>query len=199
MRNISQARQIRWILVTGLLLCSMILGLIFNFFHFQWDWGSFWTELAAGLITFAAGIPLAFRLIRHELLLQDTRSFNDFQRLAYEITDDFSKLDQFLNDWLNQIQAMEIVGPIDPMPLTWDVDSSIVRQSFTIRGLHRTTQIAINWYYHALQAAKEWNTAIREGRENQDLASSTMLRLVGAQGKIRDAIRQIEDVAKLRS
>ncbi len=46
---------------------------------FDWEWQTFWPELAGGLITVAVGVPFSLWLLMRQFHLESRRAFSDFQ------------------------------------------------------------------------------------------------------------------------
>lgn len=163
----------------------------------QWTWEAFWPELIAGLITFGIGIPLAFLLIRHQLGLARTREFEQFQTLAKEVRDDFVQVERTLGFWSHQVRRDEIIEPIDPPTLTWEIDESQLRFVFASNGVHHVTERAVKWFQNAVDVARKWNEERAIGPVSDGTARRASFRIEGTLVQLRAAIRDLESAAKL--
>ncbi len=165
---------------------------------FAWDWATFWPELVSGLIAFALGVYFALRLVRHELNLTRRREFEQFQNMAGQVTDDFEEAKGALEGWSEQINSHGLIGPIDPAPLTWDIDEGMLRFIFAQYGVQRSTQLAVTWYRNAIDVARKWNQELRGGNLTRETQVKTAYDVPAAIEQLRAGIAMLNERARLR-
>lgn len=166
-------------------------------FPWAWDWATFWPELVAGLITFAVGIPLALFLFWLQQNAGRQKDFKEFQTLAREIRDDFTELKSMLEGWPELVVARRPIVPIDPKPLTWQMDGGLVKAMFASRGVQLKTQQAVDWCVSTVDSARGWNLDLEAGTIDDRVTRKLTLQVQGSIAKLGAAIEELESTAKL--
>jgi len=164
---------------------------------FGWEWQTFWPELAAGLITFGAGVPFTLWLLMRQFRLEARRAFSEFRTVANVVKNELTGLQTALTVWCEQVAKNRLIGPIDPPPLTWDIADEQVKILFVQRGAHSATESAVVWYRKAVEVATEWNDEF-DGGVSEGVRVDASIVLPGALSKIEHAIQQLESVSQSR-
>ena len=162
---------------------------------FDWEWQTFWPELAGGLITFAVGVPFTLWLLMRQFHLEARRAFSDFRTVAGIVKDEMTGLQTALTVWCEQVTKNRPIGPIDPPALTWDIADEQVKFLFAQRGVHAATDSAVVWYRRAVEVATGWNDEF-DGGVSEGVRVDASLVLPGALSKIRHAIQQLESASQ---
>jgi len=160
----------------------------------SWEWASFWTQLAAGVITFGLGVLAAYFLLRHELSETRRADQSEFRNLAGEVCSELDELEIILTTWLGQIKARKTITPIDPPNLTWNIDPGQLRFAFARRGVQRLTQAAVDWFNSSVEIARVWNVE-QSSKLSDDTERRAITVVSGAIERVRTARAAITSAA----
>lgn len=129
----------------------------------SWSWNGFWSELVAGVITFAVGIPFAIWLIERQLSAERKAADREYQRLASEVDAELAAMDAKLTLWAEAKNGVP-VAPGEDLGAVWEACAE-KWSAFVSAGAFADIRQAHRWYRAASEAAAEWNRDLAENGE----------------------------------
>lgn len=161
----------------------------------DWDWGNFWSQFIAGLLTFGIGIPYGLVLLRLQRWLDDRKELKTFQLLATTIRDELFEADSAVEAWGEAIRRRARVAPFGAAQLTWEIDDH-TKTIFAARGVHAVTNAAVRWYRECVDHVRQWNGEL-DGEPSEDTTRRATSSIPATRAKLQAAVRALEAAAKL--